>query len=230
VYASASTHERLLRLIGLGVSTFNYDSWARCSWYDNGVRKKGHMRLKLGDTYVHSYEPHKFVREGEELVLLNYSYPVTHILNRKKYNEVYLPYEPFIQFCNGICKLNDGNFDFSDETRGELFGWMDEIPAWVARSGVTRYPNHVPGLHPYADDYKDNLMRWLALARSDDTSNQLRAAIILRASAGYWRIHSTGIRPRIDEHMMAAFKDTIFDTRVHTDGRKVRDRYRSLFI
>ena len=210
-YRGAATHERLSKLLGESFRTHQYDTWAHCSYYDNGTLMHGHMPLRKDTASV-------FARHGtHDLVYMNYRFPVTHHVNKAKAKEVLSPFVPFLTYMDGVAKLQGRKSPgFSRETIGEVFGWR-EGGAWSTHPAANAPPNLVWGND--ATRHRDEMF---ALATSDDHMDQLRAAITLCHNA-HW-----GVTPRqaFMEHLMRMRPDDLFDKREHRDGRLVKDRYR----
>lgn len=218
-HASASTNERIQRILGVDVSTHQYDTWVRCHWYDGGKRKQGYLPLhrnhKANWTDKEGMNS-TFVREKDgALVFLNYTYPVTHHLNRPAVKEALAPSEPFLNWVNAMCKLQGAkHIHFEEETRAEYFGWSGH-KNWVGND----VPNPPPNTR-WARDVEANRAQFIEWAQSDSVDDWMRAAITVQWNA------TEPPRAFLLDQLLSLNPDTLLTTQVHTDGRKVTDRYK----
>ena len=221
-WSSASTNERLDRLLGGNFRTHQYDMWVRCNWFDNGTVRNGYLPLKSNGerNWDATDAVSTFVRgEGGELVYLNYTYPVTHKPNKVRLKEAIAPFVPFIQFVENLRKLQGGDYlTFTQETRAEFFGWADERDY----HGNMR-PNPHPNLY-WGDDLVANRQQFLAWAASDALDDRMRAAITMVNNRG------TGNTRTFFTDMLLKADHSLFDAEVHTDGRLVKDRYKRYLL
>ena len=221
-WSSASTNERLGRLLGGNFRTHQYDMWVRCKWFDNGTVRSGYLPLKSnGERKWDATDAvSTFVRgEGGELVYLNYTYPVTHKPNKVRLKEALAPFVPFIQFVEGLRKLQGGDYlTFTQETRAEFFGWADGVDYRGQRR-----TNPVPNLH-WGDDPETLRAQFFAWARSDDPDDRMRAAITMVNNNRQTTVY------QFFTDMLLKADHSILDTEVHTDGRLVKDRYKRYLL
>lgn len=218
-HSSASTNERMQRILGIDVSTHQYDTWVRCHWYAEGKRQQGYMPLHRNHKADWSDKEGRnsvFVREKDgALVFLNYTYPVTHKLNRPAVKEALAPSEPFLNWVNAMCKLQGvKHIHFEDETRAEYFGWS-EYKDWKGRV----VPNPPPNTR-WARDVEANRAQFLEWAQSDSVDDWMRAAITVQ-----WNATETP-RAFLLDQMLSTDPDNLLIKEVHTGGRKVTDRYK----
>lgn len=210
-YRGAATHERLSKLLGETFRTHQYDTWVSCLYYDNGDLKRGWLPLP-------NKKPATFMRQDvNDLVFVNYKFPVTHHVDKAKAKEVLRPFVPFLTYMEGLAKLQErATPEFSNETKAEVFGWRDG-PAWSQHPA----PNSPPNLR-WGTDVEQTRADFFDLATSDDHMDKLRAAITLCHSA-YW---GQSVRQSFMDQLMRHRPNDIFEKREHRDGKLVKDRYR----
>lgn len=223
-WGSASTNERMQRLLGVTFKTHQYDTWVKCAWYDNGELRSGwlptqnnNQRKWDGDDAVSN-----FVRgEGDNLIFLNYTYPVTHKLNRAALKEVMRPYQPFLAYVEGIRKLQggDGRLFFPKEVYAEYFGWSG-FKDWNGNDA----PNY-PGSLRYSPTMEQNIKQLFAWMGTDDLDGWMKAALSLAQSG-----HHTKPVDDVLAMVLRRDRDTVLEATVHKDGKLVKDRYRSPFF
>jgi hypothetical protein len=208
-YGNASNNERLHRLLGKTVQTHQYDAWINCAYYNNGKLERGWQQLR-SDT------PSVFTRDGDNLVFVNYAFPVTHKINRTKMKEFMEAYQPFVEYVRGLAKLQGGRLNFTNDTCAEVFE-VDQYNRAMSpniRWGSSR------------EEVQVNRLKFFAWARSDDPMNKLRAAITLN-SVTYWAgdpIES------FKEYVIRTYKQDVLDCVQHTDGKLVKDRLRRFLM
>lgn len=215
----ASTNERIQRILGVDVSTHQCYTWVRCHWYDGGKRKQGYLPLHRNhksDGRDKEGMNSTFVREKDgELVFLNYVYPVTHKLNRPAIKEAMQPHEPFLNWVNAMCKLQGvKHIHFEPETRAEYFGWSG-YKDWEGNE----VPNPPPNTR-WDRNVEANRAQFLEWTQSDSVDDWMRAAITAQ-----WNAAETP-RAFLLGQLLSLNPDTLLTTQVHTDGRKVTDRYK----
>lgn len=210
-YRGAATHERLTKMLGETFRTHQYDTWVNCAFFDNGTHRRGWLPLP-------NKQPATFMRQGgNDLIFVNYKFPVTHHVDRDKAKEVLRPFVPFLTYMEGLAKLQERAIpEFSNETRAEVFGWRDG-PAWSQHPA----PNSPPNLR-WGTDVEQTRADFFDLATSDDHMDKLRAAITLCQSA-YW---GQSVRQVFMDQLMRHRPNDIFNKVEHRDGRLVKDRYR----
>jgi hypothetical protein len=210
-HRGAATHERLSKLLGETFQTHQYDTWVNCAFFDNGVYRRGWLSLP-------NEQPAIFMREGpNDLVFVNYKFPVTHHVSKDKAKEVLRPFVPFLTYLEGIAKLQGRALpEFSQETKAEVFGWRDG-PAWSAYPAPNLPPNLFWGseVDRYRADFFD-------LATSDDHMDKLRAAITLCHNTQWGQSARQGFM----DQLMRSRPNDIFDKVEHRNGKLVKDRYR----
>ena len=212
-YRGASTNERMSRLLDVTFGTHQYDTWARCHYYDNGELKHGVLPLR-------SDGPNVFVRgEGNNLVFVNYAFPKTHKVNRQKMKAKMMEFSPFIQYLKGLWKLSDGRPTFSEETRKEAFG-MEFCP--YRKIDIVGGP---PNLRwgGDVDEKRAMLFNWAA---STDPMDQLRAAITL----SYMSYSGANPIETLKEYVVRTYKEAVLDVVEHRDGKLVKDRLKRFLI
>lgn len=130
-WSSASDNERRNRLLGIEFKTHQYDTWVHCAWYDGGQKRKGYLPVKCNGQRGWDAIPAQstFVRDSAgDMVFLNYTYPVTHKVDRPAMNQALKPFRSFITFIEGLRKLQGTkHLGFSQETYAEYFGWADSL-------------------------------------------------------------------------------------------------------
>lgn len=214
-HGSASTNERLSNLLNEGVFTYQYDTWINCAYYDNGTLNFGYQKLATGG-------PNEFVRDGHNrLVFLNYKYPTTHKINRQKMKEVMQPFAPFMQYVEGLRKLNDGYLMISDETKLEVF------PPPVG--GSIRWPQ-VPNMRwqnirsgKTIQEVRAEFFQWV---QSEDATDMLKAAVVLQHHCSYRADPLSTFR----EYVLRTYGEAVVDKYEHRGGKLVRDRLRNYFL
>lgn len=216
-WTSASTNERLDRLLGGGFRTHQYDTWVRCKWLDNGVTRRGWLPLKSNGERKWDAEDavSTFVRDSAgDLVYLNYTYPVIHKPNKVRLKEAFAPYAEFVKFVEGLAKLQGGRLDFTEETRAEFFGWSDYTD-YRGKTPAASAPNLYWGVDPHQN--RAQFFKW---ARSEDMDDRMRAAII------YWQNdRDANMKAFFTEQLLKADR-SILDAEVRTEGKLVTDRYK----
>lgn len=220
-FSSASTNERMQRILGTAVQTHQYDTWVQCSWYDNGVRRKGYLPLHRNhkaDWHDKEGKSSVFVREKDgELVYLNYVYPVTHKLNRPAINVALEPAKPFLNWVSAMIKLQGtGRLEFTAETQAEYFGWSN----WKDWRGVEQ-PNNPPSILGWARDRDENRARFTQWVQGDSVDDWMRAALTLQ----YYH-DANNPRDCLIDMAIKDDPDNLLIAQVHTWGHKVTDRYK----
>lgn len=217
-WSSASDHERRVRLLGTDFRTHQYDTWVRCAWFDGGKKRKGFLPLHCNGQQNWDAVPASstFVRDKDgDLVFLNYTYPTTHKPNKVRLKEALEPFAPFVQFVEGIRKLQGGHrLEFNEDTRAEYFGWSEGT-----NYQGKHYPNSAPQLFwgSEAEVNREQFCRW---AMSDDLGDRMKAAITM--------VHNS------PDKAPAFLRDLLLRERpiellteeVHTEGKLVTDRYK----
>lgn len=232
-WSSASTNERLQRLLGTDVGTFQYDTWLKCAWYDGGKLRRGWLPLQFnpsrnwnGDDVFSNFVRGPSTGTGEkgELVYLNYTYPVTHTINKAALKDILAPFQPFLTYMEGLRKLQGGDrLVFLREVQAEYFGWSE---------GKDWQGNPVPN-RPLYLRYGDNpeaaraqVYAWMADDGLTKYDSWMRAAITLLYSTH----HNQHLHTSVRECVLKDHRDKVFDVTTHTDGKRVKDRYRNLFL
>lgn len=212
-HGSASTNERIGQLLNVNVGTYQYDTWIKCAYYDNGTKNFGYQKLATGG-------PNEFVRDGNNhLVFLNYKYPVTHKINRQKMKEVMQPFAPFMQYVEGLRKLNDGYLTISDETKLEVFPPTDAI-RWAPVPNL-RWVNSRLG--KTVQEVRAEFFQWV---QSEDATDMLKAAVVLHHNCSYRADPLATLR----EYVLRTYGEAVVDKYEHRDGKLVRDRLRNYFL
>lgn len=219
-HSSASTNERMQRILGIDVSTHQYDTWVRCHWYVEGKRQQGYLPLHRNHKADWSDKEGRnsvFVREKDgALVFLNYTYPVTHKLNRPAIKEALEPAKPFLNWVSAMLKLQGTDrLVFERETQAEYFGWSN----WKDWQGVEQ-PNNPPRLD-WGDNVEANRTQLMEWVRSDSVDNWMRAAITL----AYYN-EAPIPRGNLIDLVIKADPDNLLIPQVHTRGNKVTDKYK----
>lgn len=219
-WSSASTNERAQRILGMAVQTHQYDTWVQCSWYDNGVRRRGYLPLHRDHKQGWSDKEGKssvFVREKNgELVFLNYAYPITHKLNRPAINAALEPAKPFLNWVSAMLKLQGTDrLVFERETQAEYFGWSN----WKDWRGVEQ-PNNPPRLD-WGDNVEANRTQLMGWVQSDSVDDWMRAAITL----AYYN-EAPIPRGNLIDLVIKTDPDNLLIPQVHTRGNKVTDKYK----
>lgn len=210
-YRGASTNERLSRLTGETFKTHQYDTWVRCSFFDNGEKRHGWLPLRGNG-------PNMLVRDGDSaLTFINYTFPKTHKIDKEKMKAKLEEYQPFLQYVQGIWKLGDGRLNFEEETRREAFG-TTLCP--YRKQEVSANP---PNLR-WGADRDDARVLFFSWAASTDPMDQLRAAITLNGLT-YW-----GQNPMdsFKEYVIRTYKQAVLHATEHRDGKFATDRLRRL--
>lgn len=215
--SSASDHERRQRLLGTDFRTHQYDTWVRCAWYDRGEKRKGYLPLHCNGKRNWDVEPavSTFVRDGDDLVFVNYAYPVTHKPSRDKLKEALAPYRDFIAFCEGLRKLQgDDKLTFTQDTRAEYFGW----------SGHNDYRGNptacsAPNLN-WGTEVDANRAWFFEKAASSDHDDRMRAAITM--------VQNTNDKPVafFTDMLLRERHDDLLEAHVQTHGGLATDRYK----
>jgi len=205
--SSAATNERLSKLLGENFQTHQYDTWVQCAYFDNGTHKRGWMPLS-------NKEPNMFVRHGgNDLIYLNYKFPITHTLNKVKVKEVLQPLMPFLSYIEGLAKLQERPCPhFNAETIAEVYGWAD---------ASYRRANPPPSLR-WGSQVKENREEFFRLAASDNHEDRFKAAVTL----SYHSYYNYTARDALMEQIMRGQSSEVLDKKEHRDGRLVKDRYR----
>lgn len=225
-YSSASCNERRERLLGTTFRTHQYDTWVKCAWYDEGVKRKGYLPLqsdKRGYTEVDTVST--FARSADgDLVYLNYKYPNTHKINKPNMKQLRDQMMPFMRFFEGIRKLQGVESPkFSDEVYAEYFGCMDPHPKWGSRNPIPNRPlrNLRWGNGEKAQEQRGEFFQW---ATSEDHDDWMRAAL---AVSWYGSEDSYGF---ITDIMLNYKPNELLVAEVHKEGKLVKDRYRRYLL
>lgn len=218
-YSSASTNERMGRILGTRFETYQYDTWVQCAWFDSGVRKAGWLPLQRDHKARYAKQVRKdnvFVRDDKgELTFLNYTYPVTHKLNQPVLKQELEPYAPFLNWVSGMAKLQGTkNVTFEEETKAEYFGWSTYTD-WRGNKRANNTPNIRWGDNAEANTR--GLLNWM---KSDNIDDWMRAAIVVDNNT------SQPMRSFITEQMLHFDSHSLLTPQVHTGGRKVKDRFK----
>lgn len=209
-YRGASTNERLSRLTGETYKTHQYDTWVRCSFFDNGEKRHGWLPMRDG--------PNMLVRDGDSgLTFINYTFPKTHKIDKEKMKAKLEEYQPFLQYLRGLWKLADGALRFEEATAIECFG-STQAP-WINRT----IPNNPPNLR-WGADKDDARALFFSWAASTDPMDQLRAAITITRMA-YWGQNPLEV---FQEYVIRTYKDAVLHATEHREGKFVTDRLRRL--
>lgn len=223
---SASDNERISRVLGAPTGTYQYDTWITCAWYDEGGKRKGKLPLRTPQGQWVASTPSEqsmFVRDGVgDLVYLNYTYPVTHKINRDALKHALEPYVPFVNMVKGFLKLQEHGQDylrFSDELIAEYYGW-NERPYYDGRPR----PNSPECILRWGGNVRTNCETFLAFARSEDHDDRMRAAIILQHNSREPALNTWS------EVFLTHNRGSVFATETHKHGKVVRDRYRRMFL
>lgn len=204
-YQGASTNERLSKLLGTTFKTYQYDTWVNCLYYENG-------KLTTGWLPVPRDRPARFVREGDALVFVNYSYPVTHKVSREKMKAKLGEYAEFIKYMRGVWKLADGRPSFTTETRAEAFG--TSFNEWIKRQEANRPPQL-----RWGGDVQQNRQQFFEWAASSDPMDHLRAAITLNNVS-----YNQSPVESFKEYVVRTYKEGVLDKVEHREGKLVKDR------
>lgn len=225
-FTSAACNERIQRLLGTDVQTHQYGQWIRCAWYDSGVRNMGYLPVLPNVTARDWRSPDQtasFVREASgNLVFLDYTYPVTHTLNKSSLKTHLEPYKGFLGYSRSMAKVFDGkDIIISRETCMELFG--STFSSWTKRDE----PNH-SGLNLNYGEEKERdraiFDEWL---RGDDPDNWIRAMVVLDEA---YIAKGQPMRERLTAWLLNTRPRDLLETTVHKDGKLVRDRYRRYLL
>lgn len=210
-YRGASNNERLNRLLGVAFQTYQYDTWVNCAYYENGETKYGWMPIKPNQKAM-------FVRDGTALVFVNYKYPVTHKVNKERMKAKLGEFDTFLKYLNGLHKLHgEERMRFSEETKVEAFGVN---PFYGDRNLANAPPNLRWGAN--MDENREQFFAW---AKSDDSMDQLRAAITI-VNMSYWE-HPANV---FKEYVIRTYKEAVLDAVEHRNGQLVRDKLRNLLF
>ena len=225
-WTSASENERLNRLLNSDVRTHQYDTWIGCAWYDGGVKRKGYLPLRHSGSrsWAGPEETSVFTRDAEgSLVYLNYSYPITHKLNRPAVKEALAPYQDFIDFADTVKRLQGGKYDFSPQVIGEFFGWV-EGKTYFNGDPIPRYPDRLR----WAPEKEKVRAQFFAQVTSDDEADRMRAVITIAFNSSYSEFRERdGARGFITDLMLRMRAPDLLIAQTHKDGHLVRDRYKS---
>ena len=216
-WGSASTNERLDRLLGGNFRTHQYDTWLRTKWHDSGVVRRGWLPLHCNGKRDWGADPavSTFVRDSAgDLVYLDYTYPVTHKPNKVRMKDALAPFAGFMTFVEGLRKLQGGRLSFTTETHAEYFGWSDHTDY-----RGQPYPNHAPHLN-WGVDVEGVRRQFLQWAASDDYDDRMKAALTMVQSRG-----KEGVRSVLVDTLLKQDK-TLLDAVVHKEGKLVTDRYK----
>lgn len=213
--SNASTHERLSRLLGATFKTHQYDTWVHCAYFDNGEEKYGWMPILYKSPAI-------FMRGGrdDKLFYVNYKYPVTHKINKKRMNAKLDEFGAFLTYLSSLVKLHgEERMRFSEETKVEAFGVN---PFYQNRN--QNIANAPPNLR-WGVNMQENREQFFAWAKSDDAMDQLRAVITV-VNMSHWDHPADTFK----EYVIRTYKQAVLDAVEHRDGRLVRDRLRNLLL
>lgn len=216
-YSSATCNERVSRLLRVTVGTHQYDTWVRCAWYDEGVKRKGVLPLQRDKQGCYEADiVSTFVRGSDgDLVYLNYKYPITHKINKPNMKQARDQMRPFMRFFESICKLQGVESpNFSDEVYAEYFGQSPRPNRPL--------PNLRWGSRKEAQEEGEEFFRW---ATSGDRDDWMRAALTVAWHAVAWH-GSRDSRGFITEMLLKYKTAEMLVPEVHKEGKLVKDRYR----
>lgn len=223
-WSRASYNERLSRLLGAEFKTYQYDTWVRCEWFDGREARKGWLPCNMPTTTrwdATEDVPTNFVMSPSgKLTYLNYKYPETHTINRAGSKLVREPFNGFLHYARSMQKLQDTDrLSFSEELRGEMFGWREDYMAFGGR----KVPKH-PDSPFYGSDMHETRAEVLRLASSEDNDDRLKALVWLTLTQ-----YGLTMQDALNKLLMREYRDLMFTSEVHKHGQLVRDRYKAFF-
>lgn len=221
-YSSASNNERRERLLGTTFGTHQYDTWVKCAWYDEGVKRKGYLPLRSGKgRYTEVDTVSTFTRNADgDLVYLNYKYPTTHKINKPNMKQLRDQIRPFTRFFEGIRKLQGVESPkFSDEVYAEYFGWREAMPGYNPQVRAPNRPLPILrwGSGEGAQEQRGEFFQW---ATSEDHDDWMRAALAVS-----W-YGSGDLYGFITDIMLKYKPNELLVAEAHKEGKLVKDRYR----
>lgn len=187
---------------------------------------EGESRLKWNA--LHPVNANLFTRRADGYVTLHNPVQVcTHKINRAETNNVRKQYKAFKDYLVRTMRLRDGGFSWQEF--GDVFGWQEGMHGEL--------PNFPPSLSVYGHSTtKDEVYEeFLALARSDESTDNYKASLCLAWSTASFR-RDGRLVPRVrdmlkglDDCILKVHRDVCFTEIPSTSGEPVRDAYAKFF-
>ena len=189
---------------------------------------EGNSRLEWNA--LHSTDANLLTRKADGYVTLHNPMQVcTHNINRAEANNVRKQYKAFKDYLVRTMRLRDAGF--SVQEFGDVFGWEDGTHT------MPTMPNFPTGLNVYGHSTtKDEVYEeFLALAKSDDSTDHYKASLCLAWSTAAFR-RDGRLVPRVrdmlkglDDCILKVHRDVCFTQTPSTSGEPVRDAYAKFF-
>ena len=192
------------------------------------IRSHAEGNSRLEWNALHSTDSNLLTRRADGYVTLHNPVQVcTHKVNRAEANNVRKQYKAFKDYIVRTMRLRDGGF--SVQEFGDVFGWQGDMSG-----GLPNFPPNLT-LHAHVATKDEVFEGFLALAKSDDSTDHYKASLCLAWSTASFRRDGRlvplvrNMLKGLDDCILRAHRDVCFTETPNTTGEPVRDAYAKFF-
>lgn len=188
---------------------------------------EGNSRLEWNA--LHSTDANLLTRRADDYVTLHNPVQVcTHKVNRAEANNVRKQYKAFKDYLVRTMRLRDAGF--STQELGDVFGWQEGM-----HGNLPNFPAKQLGVYAHATTKDEVYEEFLALAKSDDSTDHYKASLWLAWTTASFRRDGRlvplvrDMLKGLDDCILKVHRDECFTEAPSTSGEPVRDAYGKFF-
>ena len=192
------------------------------------IRSHAEGNSRLEWNALHSTDANLLTRRADGHVTLHNPVQVcTRKINRAEANNVRKQYKAFKDYLVRTMRLRDGGF--SAQEFGDVFGWQEGM-----HDDLPNFPPNLT-LHAHVATKDEVFEEFLALAKSDDSTDHYKASLCLAWATASFRRDGAMIPlvrnmlKALDDCILRAHRNECFTEAPNTTGEPVRDAYAKFF-